>query len=391
MICKPDFSYFLANEKYPIRPAGSQWTSVLPVSRTPLAPEPAGQSLTYGDYFNAVRIFLERHQYSAVIRALSCGDNGNMDAAQIQDIRIFLVKHGQYYHPARIEIAYGKRTHSFVLNVAISAIARELITSEGAVLEFLCSRFPYAFLPKVYATGEVCIHDGRKLGMFLGQWFDGYHEFHLSRGDEGGQDRIILWDGKPTKRFLSSGQARAVYEKAALILTAYYNLATFEQISAWHHAAGDFVIKPVGDQILMKLITVRQYTPLLENEEPDVQAILEALQLFLLKLSLQMGLDRLDGVGDLTWAGEMAVAGAVDGFFKGLMCQVNAGLIPGEIVEGCREYLAAVSRSEWTEKVVSVMDPYDSGLPGLSLIQPNLNQYITCLYKSVADVAPYTI
>ena len=314
-----------------------------------------------------------------------------MDAAQIQDIRIFLVKHGQYYHPARVEIVYGKRTHSFVLNVAISAIAREMITSEGAALEFLCSRFPYAFLPKVYATGEVCIHDGRKLGMFLGQWFDGYHEFHLSRGDEDGQHRIIIWDGKPVKGFLSPEQTRTVYEKASLILTAYYNLATFEQISAWHHAAGDFVIKLDRDQILVKLITVRQYAPLLENAKPDIHLILDALQLFLLKLSLNMGLDRLDGVGDLVLAGEMAVAAAVDGFFKGLICQVNAGLIPGEIVEGCREYLAAVSKSEWMDMGASVVDPYDPGLPGLSLIRRDLKQYIACLYKSVANVQSYTI
>ncbi len=389
MSCIPKFRYFLANEKFPVRPTGSQWASVLPVSRTPQAPDPAGQSLTYGDYFNAVRVFLERHQYQAVIRALS-GDNGDMDAAQIHAVRIFLVKHGQYYHPARIEIAYGKRIRFFVLNVAISAIAREMIKSEGTTLEFLCRRFPYAFLPKVYATGEVCTDDGQKLAMFLGQWFDGYHEFHLSRGDEGGQNRIILWDGKPVKCFLSSTQARAVYEKAALILTAYYNLATFEQISAWHHAAGDFVIKPAGDQIFMKLITVRQYTPLIENEKPDVQMILEALQLFLLKLSLHMGLDRLDGVGDLTWAGEMAVAGAVDGFFKGLMCQVTAGLIPGEILAGGRNYLAAVSRSEWMDRVVSMVEQYDSGLPGLSLMRSNLDQYVTCLYKSIADVGPCT-
>ena len=151
------------------------------------------------------------------------------------------------------------------------------------------------------------------------------------------------------------------------------------------------MIKPAGDQILMKLITVRQYTPLIENEKPDVQMILEALQLFLLKLSLHMGLDRTDGVGDLTWAGEMAVVGAVDGFFKGLMCQVTAGLIPGEIVEGCREYLAAISKVEWMGKAVSVVAPSDPGLQGLPLMRNKLNQYVACLYKSVAHVAPYTI
>ncbi|MBW2593161.1 MAG: hypothetical protein JRE58_09230, partial [Deltaproteobacteria bacterium] len=297
--------------------------------------------------------------------------------------------HGQYYHPARIEINCGKIS-TFVLNVAVSATAREMIKKEAIALDLLCTRFPYSFLPKVYARGEVCIDAGRDFGMFLGQWFEGYHEFHMSRGNGDGKSRIIVWDGGPAKHFLSPEQTGKVYARAALILTAYYNLATFERITAWHHAAGDFVIRPYRDRIVMKLITVRQYAPLFENVQPDVHLMLEALQLFLLNLSLHMGLDRLDGVGDPTWAGDIAVAGSVDGFFKGLMLQVKAGLIPGEIVEGCREYLAAVSRTEWSDMIVSVVNRHDPSLPDLPLIRRNLDQYAACLYK-MTNVDRHTI
>ena len=391
MTRRPEFSYFLASEKNPIRQSCPEWTSVLPVSRTPLGPECNGRVITYGDYFNAVRIFLEREQYRTVVSALSCVDLGNVGIAQIPAIRVFLVKHGQYYHPSRIDIDCGENVISFVLNVAVSAIAREMIKKEAVALEFLCSHFAYSFLPKVCARGEVCIDGGRDFGMFLGQWFGDYHEFHLSRGADGGRNRIIVWDGNRAKHFLSPEQTRAVYGRAALILTAYYNLVTFEQISSWHHAAGDFVIRQDRDRIIMKLVTVRQYSPLIEHAKPDIHLILEALQLFLLNLSLHMRLDRIDGVGDMVWAGDMAVAGAVDGFFRGLMLQVKSGLIPGEMVAGCREYLAAVSRSEWIDMTVSMVNRYDSGLPELSLIRRNLNQHAACLYKRVTAVGQYTI
>ena len=390
MICRPKFSYFLADAKYPIRPNCSEWTSALPISRITMESKSTGRSFTYGDYFNAVRVFLERNQYKAVATALSRVGRGNGDVEQILAIRVFLVKHGQYYHPARIEIECKNNISFFVLNAALSATAREMIKEEVSVLGLMGSRFPYSFIPEVYAAGEVRIDDGRDLDMFLGQWFEDYHEFHLSRSSKG-QNRIIVWDGNPAKCYLSQEQTGAVYETAALILTAYYNIATFEHIAAWHHAAGDFVIKPAGDRIAMKLITVRQYAPLLENVKPDVNLILQALQLFLVKISLQMGLDRLDGVGDPVWAGEIAVSGAVNGFFKGLMMQVKAGLIPVEIVEGCREYLAAVPGSEWIDMLVSVVNRYDPCLPYLSLIRRNLDQHADCLYKKMAAPDQYTI
>jgi len=391
MTHKPKFSYFLATEKYPIRPAFPEWISALPISRTPPGRKSGRRSLTLGDYFNAVRIFLKRDQYRAVIAALYGIGRGNVDVEQIQAIRVFLVKHGQYYHPARIEIDSGKMISSFVLNVAVSATARKMIRKEAAALDQLCSRFPYSFLPKVYATGEVSIDDRRGFGMLLGQWFDDYHEFHLSRGNGGNQNRILVWDGKVAKCFLSPEQTRAAYDHAALILTAYYNMATFEHISVWHHAAGDFVIKLHRDRLVMKLITVRRYAPLLDNVKPDVHLILEALQFFLLNLSLHMRLDRLDGVGDPVWASDIAVAGSVDGFLKGLMLQVKAGLIPIEIVEGCLKYLGAVSSSEWIDMTVSLVNRYDPDLPELSLIQRNLDQHAICLYKRVKDIDRYTI
>lgn len=76
-------------------------------------------------------------------------------------------------------------------------------------------------------------------------------------------------------------------------MTCYYNAETFEQIFPWHHAAGDFVIKLQKNNMKMKLITVRQYAPMLENKnetaknntDSDIYLMLEAMLVFFLNLS----------------------------------------------------------------------------------------------------------
>ena len=94
------------------------------------------------------------------------------------------------------------------------------------------------------------------MAMFLGEWFSGFNEFHLSRDPATGQGRILVWDYGAGDFFLSPEQAAGVYKEAAKILTAYYNLETFEQIFSWHHAAGDFVLKLEKGRMKVRLITV---------------------------------------------------------------------------------------------------------------------------------------
>ena len=102
--------------------------------------------------------------------------------------------------------------------------------------------------------------------MFLGEWFEGYNEFHISLDPADEKHKIIVWDHEHGNYFLSTDQTKALYRQAAKILTCYYNVETFEQISSWHHAAGDFVLKCQNDEIDLKLITVRQYRPMFGND-----------------------------------------------------------------------------------------------------------------------------
>jgi hypothetical protein len=43
--------------------------------------------------------------------------------------------------------------------------------------------------------------------MFLGDWFDGFHEFHLTRRPGNNKPAIVVWDGAGRPCLLSEKQA----------------------------------------------------------------------------------------------------------------------------------------------------------------------------------------
>lgn len=151
------------------------------------------------------------------------------------------------------------------------------------------------------------------LACFLADWFEGFHEFHLSLDPVDGIIKLILWNGSPSPFYLSKQQARSVYFEISNILTLFYNPRTYDQIFPWHHGAGDFVVKLDGGRIEVRLVTVRQYGPL---ADPEAMSVEEALVFFFLNLSLRMRLDRLDGVGEIAWAGEECLNSTWEGLRK---------------------------------------------------------------------------
>jgi hypothetical protein len=152
----------------------------------------------------------------------------------------------------------------------------------------------------------------------LGEWLEGYHEWHLSDDPESGDRRIHLWDYKNGYRFLSDAESYELLLQASSILTHYYNQVSFRQIYPWHHGAGDFIVKAEPDVISVKLITARNYEPLVHFDQAEEADRLVAAIQFLLNLCLRIRLDRLDGVGEPAWIGNFAVHAAVNGFFAGL-------------------------------------------------------------------------
>ncbi len=177
------------------------------------------------------------------------------------------------------------------------------------------------------------------------------------------QYKIRVWDDREAPGFLTSEETLELYRQIALILTSCYNPESFEQVFPWHHAAGDFIVSCSNDLLRIKLITVRQYGALLENPDKDEATLLEAMLFFLVNLSIRTRLDRLDGVGEVTWAGSAAVEGTVRGFMDGLSAKVPRWDVR------FKEFFASVSLLELTEICEAVADSYHPLAPELPVVR----------------------
>jgi len=371
----PRFDYFLETLGQPVTPQGALWAHPLPTSRfgfrEPLASHPdRSEPLSIGDYFRAVRNFLERAGRPAFFHA--CARWG-VEPSAVSAVRVFLAKHGEYYHPARVEADIKGGTFRWVVNVAVSAAGRSLLAREYALLDRLGREFPATYVPEVYGAGAVDAGRGRELPMFLAQWLTGFHEFHLTRDRSQTDPVLAVWDPETGPRRLDAAQTRAVYYRVARILTHYLNLETFEGVAAWHHAAGDFVVRIEKDGIEVRLISVRDYRPLFPgrtvpaDSRRAVAAFLEALLIFLLNLSIRTRLDRLDGTGDTVWAGPAAVAATVEGVLDSLAEKPAPGELPLPTDQLFRRFLAACREEDLPDlcqAIAAKIDPDgEAGLP----------------------------
>ena len=70
----------------------------------------------------------------------------------------------------------------------------------------------------------------------------------------------------------------------------------------------------------------------------DERALLDALVIFFIHLSVRMRLDRLDGVGAVAWAPNHCLAPMIDGFFQGLDLTARINGFPDTFGETFRHY-----------------------------------------------------
>lgn len=386
----PRFDFFLETADQPVTPGHPVWSMPLPSSRNwnpEEAPARPWDTFSVGDYFSAIRLFLEGPARKVINKILA--ENGAGDNTP-ESLDIYLAKHGEFYHPARLKAFIGgsKRLEG-VVNVALSPAGIRLIRKEYALLEKLIRQFQPAYLPEVHAFAEVPVPGRAPLPMFLGEWFSGYQEFHLTRNTPNGKQQLVLWDPENGNRYLAREQSEELYRQATRILTHYFNLSTLECIGAWHHAAGDFVVRASGSGMDVRLVSVREYGPLLRrghaapNAAPDIRTLLEVLLLFLIKTSLHMRLDRLDGVGQTGWSGPEAV----DGTVAGLVEAVADKPAPSEIPLGklFLSYLAAVSEADLLDLcrgiVAKTFHPLSSELP---LVKSRLSEHAADLAGAIS-------
>jgi len=374
------FRYFLASPSEIAEERGSLWHCAFPLSRNPQKTgeaEADGMALTYGDYFTAVRQFLENREFRVLTTAIHEATKQSCTARDISAIDIYLVKHGQFYHPSRVQVLAMGQAFTFVVNVALSFSGKSCIEREFYLLNRLRLTPSGAYLPRGYGYGAVILPKGQNVKLFLGQWFDDFHEFHVSLDPKDRQYKIRVWHANPASRFLTPGESLELYRQIAMILTCCYDPESFEQVFPWHHAAGDFIVCCANDLLRIKLITVRQYGALLETPDKDEITLLEALLFFLVNLSIRTRLDRLDGVGEVLWAGDPAVEATVQGFMEGLSAKGQRWDLR------FKEFLATVSLLELTEICEAVADSYHPLAPELPVVRENLAAHTREVFASL--------
>ncbi len=335
----PSFRFFLTSRFDPLNPASGLWQTPIPVNRRSKpgqnAPEPAGT--TYGRYFQGIQSFLEKDGFLALTTAAAKRLGRFVDSTEIQGIEIFLMKHGAFYHPSRVLVHFQDNRLEFVVNVALSEPGASSLQQEYGLLQRLSADIPLGLIPEVYACGQGDTGQGC-LEMFIGQWFQGFHEFHLSIDASDGRCKVVVWLPEGPV-YLDNVQAAGIYRQAAALLAGYYDPVSFSQIFPWHHAAGDFVVRLRAPDLDVRLVTVRDFGPMFEavaSENP--QWFLDALLLFFLNMTIRMRLDRLDGILDLVWADEWVLLAAIEGFFMGLERSCRLRGLPDELIDAFRDH-----------------------------------------------------
>lgn len=378
------FQYLMGDAAEPVVSGSSLWKSPLPMGRHHFqhggSKGLSDAGFTHGDYFSAARRYFEE-DHCSVLFTESC--------FHPTDIDICLMKHGEFYHPAKITVTDGERRRSFVLNVGVSDPGRRIIDTEVAALNRLGRACGPSFVPRVHGQGSVSMDGGQVVRMFLGEWFEGYYEFHLTARDS---RRLCVWGDQDLPFILSREQAVLLYHQASKILTRYYNPATTENISRWHHASGDFVVRCLKNEVNVRLITVRNYGPLLKMDKGSndsaewSEQALAALLLFLIGLSIRMRLDRLDGIGDMVWADDTAVVGTWIGFLEGLSDNCFPTALLPDPIKQFEEHLSGYSPEDIHGLAETMAASLATGPAEKAVIERHLPSHIETFLKTISRI-----
>jgi len=366
--------FFRYDGNEPVSAADPAWRAPLPADRFSRSGPAAA---TLGDYFDAAADFLNgpgREALHSGLRA-TLGARADLDGATGVDV--VLEKHGAFYHPARIRVRHPRGECALALNVAVSAPGRDIVAREYENLSRLGGRGADSGLPAVFGFGEGRTLDG-SFPMFLCQWMTGFFEFHLSHAPDGGL-RTVVWGGDGVNFFLNPDQARRLYKEVARLLARHYDPSTFEQIFPWHHAAGDFVVRPGADDLAVRLVTIRQYAPMFSarpEANGDADAELEGLLLFLANLSLRNRVDRLDGVGEVAMADPWVIDASLDGALAGLAERDGP-------VDAFRDYLRSRPPGELAEAFLSVAGAWRPDAPETEALQSAIADHVLSFWEAV--------
>ncbi len=371
------FSFFISGEKREVLPGSDLWELQLLGKDTRHLSDLV---FTTGDYYLTACKFLSKDHFSILQTGLNSFFNRPVQINQISSVKVFLEKHGAFYHPLKIlVILNNSETCSFVMNGAVSSRGLLLMKNEYNLLFKINQMYSQCYLPQVYGFDFINRDKGR-VGFFLGQWFEDYKEFHIT--DEKGKRQIAIWESDGSCQYIKLSHGFKIYQEIALILTYYYNLETFEQISSWHHAAGDFIVNMEDDKLDVRLITVRKYSSLTQfaagKDDKNIN-ILPSLLLFFLNLTIQIRFDRLNGTGKTIMVDKAVINSTIKGFLSALD-EKSKDYDYGNLREHFIEFFLQFDLEQIFEIVENGIESSSSDPLEILLIKENLNAHCRQLY-----------
>ena len=352
-----------------------------------ITPKESHPFLTLGDYFHSLKSFIFRDNGKHLLAILIERFNKDIALEGINEVLIRTEKHGAFYHIASIEILSDATPVKLCVSTALTQKARKSLADDFKLINLLDQTFKFSYLPKVYFKGDIECHSvagAETFSMLLAEWLEDYHEWHLSMDEKTKKQRLCIWDQKKGIQYASEDDGFEIFRQISKILTLYYNTKDFSQIYPWHNAAGDFIVRNRDGNIDVKLTTVRKYEPFKASVSEDDISPMIAEVYFFLNMSLQMRLDKFDGVRDVAWAGDFSVQAAVEGFFEALNIMESEGrFYPGKVNE-MLALLKMFDKEEIQKLTASMIHLYQMEDPDdLSVMEIHLKDHVSRLYETI--------
>jgi hypothetical protein len=328
----------------------------------------------YKIYFRSIEDFLKQDEFIPLLQAATRKIGREISLNEISEILIRAEKHGLLYHPASIDLVMENRKAKFGLNAAVTDTGKKWLREEVSLLQRFHTENGLPYLPEAYISGEL-----NSMFFLLEDWFEGYHEFHITR-DEESKHTLQLWEFGTGYLNLTNSQSFEIYRQSSKILTLYYDFENFNYLYPWHHAAGDFIVKANNEKIDVRLTTARRYKPLLDFQRDQINPLF-ALFYFFLHLSLHMRLDKIDGVGEVVWAEDYSVDAVAQGFSEALRQKDAFNNNPGLY----KEFIVLLRSFSLDELIASFNPLFDlyAGTKDLPVIGMNLDGHMKKLHEAI--------
>jgi hypothetical protein len=391
----PPFHFYLSADHAAVTPDSPFWQMALPGTREAAA-GPATfcdeAPVTCGAYFGAVQSALGADGCAPLYQALTQMAAAPFKKDRIASVDVRLLKHGHFYHPAKIVVQTAQGRRSLALNLAFSTDGIGLVPREVAALKCLSEQEGDLAVPRVLAQGgctlQTALAGQRKAVWFMSPWCEGFHEFHLTHRTAEPLT-VKVWDDAPAPTLLKADQVACLLEGAARILTTAVNPHTLAHIFPWHHAAGDFVVQlDASGHPCPRLITVRDYQPLMptaENADAALDRLLYALMLLVVQAALRLRVDRLDGVGEIVLYPLSMVDPICRGLLEGLARMRRRWGLPTELDVVLRDYLRALSPGDLLELNQAIQGGFAPGSPERAAFGTQLETHVQALFDSLRN------